>query len=164
MIAEVEVDQRDLRKLVTTLNREADGKELRRDLVDNLKAAVEPAAQAARASILSMSVSGLVRAVPPLRAAVAAAVKVAVRTSGQRAGVFVIAGKTSMPRGFADAPRRLNARRGWRHPVFGSDVWERQLGKPGWFDDTLDRARPAALRAAQDAMDAMADRIEQRTK
>ncbi|HCT81749.1 MAG TPA: hypothetical protein DGT23_35250 [Micromonosporaceae bacterium] len=163
MIGRVEVDQGDLTRLVRALNKEADGRELRRDLVEGLKAAVEPAAQQARASILSMGTHGLVQAVPPLRAAVAAGVKVRVRLGGKSAGVSVVAGKGGMPRGFAQAPKRLNAR-GWRHPVFSPDVWETQVGKPGWFDDTLDRARPAALRAAQDAMDGMAKRIEQHTK
>jgi hypothetical protein len=162
MESRVEVDQRDLARLVSALSKEADGVELRRDLVSGLKAAVEPFAQLARGSILSMASQGL--STPSLRSAVAAAVKVQVRTSGRGAGVFVKVGKSGMPRGFRNAPKRLNSR-GWKHPVRGNrDVWVSQVGKPGWFDDTMRRADPAAERAAKNAMDNMAERIDQRTK
>lgn len=169
MTARVEVDQGDLTRLVTALNAEADGKGLRRDLVAGLKAAVEPAARQAQASILSMPTGGaaqpggLVRETGSLRTAVAAAVTTQVRTSGSRAGVFGIAGKTGMPRGFVNAPKRLNSAR-WRHPVLGTGQWVWQVGKPRWFDDPMDAARPAAQAAAQQALDAVADRIQQRTR
>lgn len=159
----VEVDQRDLTRLTTALRQEADGKQLRKDLVDGLKKAAEPAAAAARASILSMPVSGLTRATPGLRATVAAATKVSVRTSG-RAGVFVVVGKGTMPRDFPNAPSRLNARKGWRRRVFGTDKWVTQVGKPGWFDDTMHHFDPIAERAAKEAMDDVAKRIETQTK
>jgi hypothetical protein len=160
MLWRVEVDQQDLRRQVRALSREADGKELRRDLVSALKTAVEPFAQQARGSILSMSSQGF--SSPSLRTAVASAVKVEVRLGGSRAGVFVVAGKAGMPRGFRNAPKRLNSR-GWRRQVFGSGEWVNQVGKPGWFDDTMKRADKAAERAAKNAMDNVADRIQQRT-
>lgn len=158
-----EVDQGDLRRLVRALNKESDGAELRRDLVSGLKAAAEPAAQAARGSILSMTANGLVQKEPGLRASVAAAVKVQVRTGGKQAGVFVVATKTRMPRGFRNAPKRLNARN-WRHPVFTPERWVTQTGKPGWFDNAMDSAVPAAQRAASDALDNVAERIDKSTK
>lgn len=158
----VEVDPRDLTRLVAALNKEADGKELRRELIAGLKAAAEPAAVEARGAILSMRSHSNVE--PPLRQAVADAVTVQVRTGGGRAGVFVVARKRGMPRGFANAPKRLNAKGGWRHPLFGTDEWKTQIGKPGWFDETLARAEPAAEAAAKEAMDGMARRIEERTK
>ncbi len=167
MSARVEVDQRDLTRLGIALRAESDGVGLRRDLVAGLKTAAEPAAAAARTAILSMRAKGdgqrLVRSGPSLRQSVAAGVKTAVRTGGRSAGVFVTAGKTGMPRGFAEAPKRLNARR-WRHPVFATTEWVYQSGKPGWFDDTLSQARPAALAAAQQAMDNVATRIDLKTK
>lgn len=159
-----EVDERDLTRLVVALNAEADGAGLRRELRAGLKAAVEPAAAAARASILSMGVGGLTRAVPSLRTVVAAAVKTEVRLGVKRAGIAVVVKKHSMPRGFFNAPKRLNARKGWRHPVFGTDRWVSQRGKPGWFDDTLAKAKPAAVRAAKLAMDDVARRISAKTR
>lgn len=159
----VEVDQRDLKRLVVALRREADGKELRRDLVRGLRSAVAPAAAAARTSILSMPVRGAAdREGVSLRAAVAAGVKVEIRTTG-RAGVFVVARSNGMPRKFRTAPKRLNAR-GWRHPVHGTKKWVTQVGKPGWFDDTLKHAKPGANRAAGEALDDVAKRIDQQTR
>jgi hypothetical protein len=160
MFWRVEVNQQDLRKLVRALNKEADGKELRRDLVSELKRVVEPFAQQARGSILSMSSQGL--SSPPLRSAIAAAVKVEAKLSGRHAGVSVIAGKQGMPRGFRNAPKLTN-RRKWRRQVFGTDVWKDQVGQPGWFDDTLKRADAAAEVAAKKVMDASRQRIEDRT-
>src|SRR5262245_56732720 len=103
---------------------------------------------AARASILAMGVHGSKRAEPSLRAVVAKATKVRIRTSGKRPGVRVVVKKTTMPRGFRNAPKRLNAARGWRHPVFGSDNWVTQRGKPRWFDNAMEAAAPEAVAAA----------------
>lgn len=158
----VEVDQRDLKRLVVALRKEGDGKELRKDLVKGLRTAVAPAAQAAKAAILSMPSSGGERSGRGLRAAVAAGVRVEVRTAG-KVGVFVVAKSTGMPRGFLNAPKRLNAKK-WRHPVHGTKKWVTQVGKPGWFDNTVTDAKPAANRAAADAMDSMAKRIDQSTR
>lgn len=160
MLWRVEVNQQDLRKLVRALNKEADAKELRRDLAVELKAAVEPFAVLARQSILSMSSEGL--SSPPLRSAIAAAVKVEAKVTGRNAGVSVVAGKEGMPRQFRNAPKLTN-RKKWRRRVFGTDVWKDQVGKPGWFDDTLKKADKAAERAAKKVMDASRQRIEDRT-
>lgn len=161
---EVRVDRRSLARLVAALSAEADGRELRRDLRRGLRAAAEPAAALARGSILAMGVGGLDRAVPPLRTAIAAATKVQVHTGLKSAGVAVRVGKTTMPRGFRNAPKRLNARKGWRHPVFGTDRWVTQRGKPGWFDLSMKTARPTARAAVGKAMDDVARRIDRRTR
>lgn len=165
MIERIEVDQKSFDALTRALHREADGKELERDFVERLEAAVTPAAEAAKSSILSMSSSGSTTDGISIRAAVASQVAVQVRLGGRSPGVSIKAGKTGMPRGFANAPKRLNSRKGWRHQVYGNpDVWVTQLGKPGWFDDTIQRRRAAATKAAKKAMDNMAQRISDRTK
>lgn len=159
----VEVNQRDLKRLVVVLRKEADGKEMRRDLVRGLRAAVAPAAQAAKAAILSMPARGASnREGASLRASVASGVKVEIRTTG-KVGVFVVAKSTGMPRNFPNAPKKLNAKK-WRHPVHGTKKWVTQVGKPGWFDDTVKDAKPGANRAAAEAMDSAAKRIDQQTK
>lgn len=164
-MARVEVDKTDLHMLLVALKAEATGTEFRRDLRAGLKVAVEPAVQAARASILSMGVAGLTRAQPSLRTVVAAATKAQVRLGARKAGVSVAVKKTTMPRGFRNAPKRLNARKGWRHPVFGDrDVWVSQRGKPDWFDGPMRAAKPAAVVAAQHAIDNIAERISARTR
>ena len=101
---------------------------------------------------------------PGLRASVARATRVSVRTTGRRAGVAIRASKLGMPRGFRNAPKRLNAKGGWRHPVYGRDVWVSQLGKPGWFDDTIAKFKPAAREAAKRALAEMAKRISNQTR
>lgn len=159
----VEVDRRSLVLLVAALRKEADGKELRRDLVRNLRAVATPALQAARAAILAMP--SMSTREPGLRASVAKQTKISVTTTGRRAGIRIRALKTGMPRGFRNAPKRLNSRKGWRHPVFGNrEVWRSQMGQPGWFDDTIPPFKPAAVAAAAAAMDAVARRVSQRTR
>lgn len=165
MIERVEVDEKRLAALVIALNAEADGKALTRDLVVALKAVAEVGAQAARTSILTMSSPNETTQGLSLRAAVAGKVETHVRLTGAHPGVWIRAHKTGMPRGFVNAPKRLNARRGWRHLVYGrQDSWIRQIGKPDWFDGTLRRHRAAARRAADRALDNVAERISARTK
>lgn len=165
MIERIEVDEKSLARLVVALNREADGKELTRDLVENLKAIAEPIAMEARAAIMAMDSSSEVTRGPGLRSTVASRVVVRVRlTSKRHPGVAIRALKIGMPRGFIEAPKRLNSKRGWRHPIFGTDKWWHQMGQPGWFDDTMARHRTAARRAAKRAMDNIAKRIDQRTR
>ncbi len=163
---QVEVDAQSLKRVVSALKKEADGKELARDFVRELRAVAEPALLAVRASILSMPAYGATSHSEDernLRAAVAARTKVSVRTTGRRPGVSIKASKTGMPRGFRNAPKRLSAAN-WRHPVFGMDRWVAQVGKPGWFDDTLRPFREPAKEAASAALHQAARRIEERSK
>lgn len=160
----VEVDRTDLRRLLRALRDEADGKEMRRDLVRGLRTAVTPAVQLARGSILSMGTKGVDTASPGLRSSIAAATKISVRTGKNRPGVRVVVKKTTMPRGFRNAPKRLQSKKGWRHPVHGSDRWVTQRGKPGWFDDNMAKAEPAAVAAAEIVLDNVARRISAKTR
>ena len=158
----VEVDQTTLRRLLRALRQEADGKTLKSDLVRELRKAAEPARDAARTAVLSIdSHSGVV---PDLRAAVARSTRISVRTTG-RVGVSIRASKRGMPRGFLNAPQRLNSRRGWRHPFFGDrERWYAQMGKPGWFDDSISPFAPAAREGAAQALERVAKRIDYTTK
>ena len=159
----MEVDEKSLRLLVAALRAESDGKELGRSLARELKAVAEPALQAARGALMSMP-SGSHEA-PGLRSTVAARTTIRVRLSGKHPGVSIRSSKSGMPRQFNNAPKRLNAAKGWRHTVFGDDSkWVTQLGMPGWFDDTIPRFKPAAQRAAKKVMDDMARRIDLKTR
>jgi len=138
----------DLRDVATALRYEEDGLRLRRALASELRQAVAPAVTQARAEVMSIGSAGLAEKGEPLRNAVARGVRASARLSGDKAGVRVAASKKGMPRGFRNAPKRLNRAGGWRHPVFGNrEVWVHQIGKPGWFDDPL-QARKAQYRAA----------------
>jgi hypothetical protein len=156
---ELHVEERGIRRLAIALHAEADGKKLRRDFIRELRQAVDPAKDKAKSAIMSMHSSGLTRG-QPLRAAIASQVKSEVRVSGKLTGIRVKAGSRGMPRRFAQAPRRTNSG-GWRHPVFGRDtrVWVHQIGKPGWFDDTLAAGRDDYRIAVHRAMEATARRI-----
>ncbi len=149
------------RRVAAALDAEADGHEWRRELATELHAALAPGVDAARAAVLSMP-GGLPHAGEPLRQAVAAAVTADIRLSGSSAGARIRARKSGMPRGFTNAPKRLNGR-GWRHPVFSPDVWVAQRGAPGWFDNTLRPLRPAMRAAAERALQARAQRIARRS-
>ncbi|MES2211459.1 MAG: hypothetical protein V4515_14945 [Chloroflexota bacterium] len=164
MIERIEVDGTQLAALVLALREESTGAQQAADFVREMKAVVEPAAEAARASILSMATSGLHHAEPSLRGTIADHTKVVVHLSEHHPSVAIRTSKTGMPRGFANAPKRLQARRGWRHPVFGTGQWVSQRGKPGWFDDTIARFKPLAERQASRVLEAAARRISDRTK
>src|SRR5262245_61826036 len=161
---EPSIDQKALHKVNAALASEADGKKLKRQLSKELKAVLEPA----KSEVISglMSVGGAEPAEgEPLRAAVAAGIKIDVRYSGRQTGVRLRARKTPATRGFANAARRLNAKKGWRHPVYGNtEVWVQQTGNPGYWDDPLDRRqddmRKAALKAGQDMLRRIASRAK----
>ena len=162
MPAEVEIrpDQGSFRAVTRALEREGNGRRLKADLVDELHDAVGPAVHEVRGALMVEGGGGLGHAGEPLRAAVAAGISDQTILTGRAAGVKVIASKTGMPRGFRNAPKRLNAR-GWRHPVFGRrDVVVRQVGAPGFFDDTLAAHRERYRRAVARAMTKSVNRME----
>ena len=165
------VDAEDIRRAAAALGREEDGLRLRRELAAELRDAVGPAVDEARGSILGMADHGIPEEGEPLRAAIAAGLSAKARLSGKAAGVRVSASKKGMPRGFANAPKRTNRAKGWRHPVpsprlgkgvegpLKPPVWVHQIGKPGWFDDTLRRHREQYKQAVKRVMDRTAKRI-----
>lgn len=161
------VEQRGLQALAKAMRAEADGKDLRKDLIRELGEAVGPIVEDARGAIAGMESGGLSHEGGGLRAAIAKQIKKQVRLGGRSTGVAVVAGRKGMPRGFEHAPKRTN-RNTWRHPVFqreGRDpVYVEQVGKPRWFDDAGLRARPGARGKVQAALDKMAHRIAQRVR
>ena len=121
-----------------------------------LKDAGNVAADAARASILSMP--GAKVGTPPLRQAVAdsVTVRVGLTTSIQ---VSIVAEPNKMPAGMGNMPKRLNQAT-FSHPVYGHrKVWVKQTGKLNWFDDSISRAAPDAEAKISDAMDLTAEYI-----
>lgn len=157
-------DVADLRRFSRELRREAEFRTLRADFVAELKNVARPAAEEAKRRVRAMpSQSTGRRRGGSLRSKVASKVVVRVSTSGKRAGVRVIVMKNGMPRGFRNAPQRLNRRQGWRHPVFSPEVWVIQIGAPGWFDGTMVATRQEGRRAALRAMASMRDRIARRS-
>ncbi len=148
-----------LQALGRALGAEADGKALRRDLAKDMRKALAPAVDAARSELMSMGSHGLPRQGEPLRRAVAKQIKAEARLSGRSTGARIKARKRGMPRGFDNAPKRLNSNKGWRRQVFGRGAWVQQMGRPGWFDDTVARDVARYRAAVVAAMEAAARRI-----
>jgi hypothetical protein len=159
MAIELTIDQRQLQLLASALAQEEDGKKLRRQLARDLRRAVEPALGEIRSGLMAMPSTG---ALPteggPLRTEVLKHLKASARLSGRKTGVQIRIRKRG-PRGFAMAARRLNRDKGWRHPVFGREVWVRQIGKPGYFDDPLRQRRGEYRDAVRRVMRETAARI-----
>lgn len=165
MVVRMEVSSPDLRDLAVALKYEQDGAVMRRDLLRGLRAAVLPAVQGAKSSIMSMPSGGLRQAGGSMRSAIARQVKTEVKLSARSAKIRVKARRRGMPRGFVNAPKAYNSARGWRHPVIGTNGqrWVSQRGKPGWFDDPLrsrrDQYRAAVLAAMQQTADRIARKV-----
>lgn len=171
MVVRAELSAPDLVDLAVAIKYEEDGAVMRREFVRNLRAAVAPAVQEAKSSIMSMPSGGLRQPGGSLRAAIAKQVKTEVSLTTRRAKVKVKVKKGKYPRGFNNAPKATQMATGWRHPVvqrsLGKGVegparpprWVAQVGKPGWFDEPLRSHRARYRAAVEAAMRQTADRI-----
>lgn len=149
--------------LVRAVRAEEDGKQLRKELAQNLRNVLKPAAAEAKAGIMSMSSAGP-GVSPALRSAIARKIRPEVKLGGRWSGARVKAFKTPGVRGFANAPKRTNRARGWRHPVFNdTETWVTQHGKEQWFDRALEGRKGHYKQAIGAAMEAMAARIANRS-
>lgn len=155
---EARADEASFTRVARALADEGDGQELRTDLAEGLHAALEPGLAEVRSALMGMATGGLPHGGEPLRQAVAAGTQIDVQLGGQSAGARISVSKHGMPRGFANAGKRLNQRQ-FRHRVYGRDMVVIQVGAPGWFDDTLARGATRYRLAAARALDNVADRI-----
>ena len=88
-----------------------------------------------------------------LRRGIAAAVRVGILTGNARSGVRIT---TNAPLAGA-----WQARRGWRHPVFGDrDAWVQQRGRPDYFYGTVWDGRDQVKSAVESAMQEAADSLK----
>lgn len=161
---ELSVDQQAVKRLARVMRAEGDGKQLRKELIAELKDAVEPGVSAVQDRLRSIPRrSGTTASSPALGSYLAARVKPQVRLSGRSPGVRVRIGQTPKLRGFSMAARRLN-RKSWRRPVFGdTETWVTQESPiPGYFDETLAKDRPKYRAAVIAALEKMARRIADR--
>lgn len=162
------VSSDDLADLASAIRFEDNGAVLRRELLQNLRKAVKPAVTGAKASIMSMDSGGRSQAGGSLRRAIARQITTETKLSAKSAKVRVKVKKKNMPRGFKNAPKAVSLPGGWRHPTFtryadGSRKWVPQIGKPGWFDDPMQRHRAEYRAAIKAAMDHTAARIARNT-
>jgi hypothetical protein len=157
---EVTVDDSGLKDLMKVVRQEADAKQLRKDLIAEIRTAVAPGVSAVQAKVRAIPHSSAAHPKPAMSSYLASRVKPQVRLSGRSAGVRVRIGTTPNLRGFAQAARRLN-RKFWRHQVYGNkEVWVEQRSPiPGFFDDTLAAGRDSYRAAVVTALKSLADRL-----
>ena len=132
-------------------------KKLMTALRRNIRVAGEKAADASRREVDSGGASKT-----GLRLAIAAGIKVKVMT-GVRAGVTIVASSAQMPAGKSSLVRAWEigsgSAKGWRHPVFGQDVWVTQTGHP-YFAKTIYDQRDSVRAAVEAAMVEAADSLK----
>jgi len=81
-----------------------------------------------------------------LRNAVSRGIVSKVTYSGYKVGARISVSSAQLPQSQRRLPRRLNSRRGWRHPVWGNrDRWVQQHGEP-YFDNPINRHRDEVRR------------------
>ncbi len=137
--ARLGVEAEGLAALARAIKQEANGKELRRDLLRAMKAEIAPAVSGAKSA--AMTIPGRGAASPALRSGIARRIRAEVKLSGTQVGVRVKARKTPELRGFTNAAKSTQRPGGWRHPTFGRrdnpQDWSSQMGKPKWFDRAM---------------------------
>lgn len=95
----------------------------------------------------------------PLRATIADAIRISVRTSGNP-GATVWIDKGRMPPDMKNIPSHLNNGR-LRHPVFGNRRrWASQYASPPWWDTTVRRHRPRMESEVARVLDDVRRRLE----
>jgi hypothetical protein len=117
-----------------------------------LKAAAKPLVAAAKANAKNIQVKTPDQRA--LRRKVAAGVAVQVST-GRTARIRIVTKMTEPS--MAVIPRGLESSKGWRHPVFGHDIWVTQKPEQHWFmtamqegkSETMERIRKVIEEAAK---------------
>ncbi|MDT0306873.1 hypothetical protein RM780_07835 [Streptomyces sp. DSM 44917] len=157
-LLDVEVQAEGLDGLVRRLREEEDGAALRKELAKNLREELKPAAALAKSGIMAMSSAGPGTS-PALRSSIAKRIKPEVKLGGRWTGARVKSRKIPGIRGFANAPKRTQAKGGWRTQSWGNGTWRTQTGRVDWFDRAMDGRLNAYRKACLKAMEAMAARI-----
>lgn len=159
----VSKDQNAVARLVARIAKEADGKVLRRELAAALRVAIKPAVDEIKSGANALSTGSSMSAGESLGGAIARGIGTQIKLSGITTGVSVKASKRGMPRGFVNAPKRMNAT-SFRHPVFGHKraPWVTQVGSPGYFDKPLRKDIEKYRVAIAEVVAAMGERIAKR--
>jgi hypothetical protein len=177
----MQVDPKTLKFVARALREEQESGRLRRDLVREIKKAVDPGVQAVRGQLAIASVTSIASGAsitdgrsrvrekpraqgPTIGGYLASRVKPEVRLTGRTGGVRIRIPQTPSLRGFKLAARRLN-RGTWRHPVFGTAQWvEQQSPIPGFFDTTLNEGKEDYKAAVVASLNKLAERIKARVE
>lgn len=147
----------DLRRVHRNLSRMANGKQLRKRFVKEVRAELRPVAAEVKGAYRSAPSKGGRRRPAgrvPLRRALARATTTQVRTTGRDVGIVLRVDGRKMPEGLGGVPAMYEQRRRWRHPVFGQDVWVTQDSRP-----TFDRIVPARASRVRRRVKGLADEL-----
>ncbi|MGP4048783.1 hypothetical protein [Streptomyces sp. 2A115] len=130
--------------------RAAGGENIRQSMQRRIRRAAEPLKADLQSTMLALDIRSQGRSTReggsspndrPLRATIAAAIRISVRTGGNP-GATVWIDKARMPPDYKNIPALLNSGR-LRHPVFGNRRrWVNQYATPPWWDTTVRRHRP----------------------
>lgn len=161
---ELTIDQRALQAVTRALDAEDDGKSLRREMAAQLRDAVRPVIPEIQSGLMSIGHAGVPTMGEPLRETVSRGIRPETSLTGRSTGVKIRAKRTPGLRGFANAAKRLNRERGFRHPVFGMDVWVTQYGKGHWFEDPILARRDDFRKAIWQVLEKMARRVKHRVE
>lgn len=95
----------------------------------------------------------------PLRATIAAAIRLSVRTTGNP-GARVWIDRASLPTDLRTMPKHMN-NNSIRHPVFGNKRrWVKQTTPPMWWEQTVRRHRPRMEREVERVLSDIRRRLE----
>lgn len=165
MPADLEIEWENLTSVQLALIEHSDGKVLRQTLASSLFRALQPAESEIRSGLLSIRHGGMKRTEgEPLRNAIHRGIRVEQIFPKSAAGAKVSIAATPNTRKFRHAARNINARKGWRHPVFGRPVTVHQVGKPGFFDQPLETRTSEFRKVVEEAMDDFARLLRAETR
>lgn len=96
----------------------------------------------------------------PLRATIAAAIRISVRNTGGAAGARVWVDKSQLPPDLKNMPDTINSGR-IRHPVFGNRRrWATQTASQPWWDSTVRKHTPRMQREVARVLDDVRRQLE----
>jgi hypothetical protein len=148
--------------------RAAGGENIRSSMQRRIRRAAEPLKDDLQSTTRGMNIRSQGRSgrgggpspnTRPLRATIADAIRISVRTSGNP-GATVWLDKGRMPPDMKNIPAQLNAGR-LRHPVFGNRRrWASQYASPPWWDQTVRRHQPRMTAEVARVLDDVRRRLE----
>ncbi|MFF5973743.1 hypothetical protein ACFY7C_19660 [Streptomyces sp. NPDC012769] len=129
---------------------------------EEMEEAIRPAADRAKAKVMTVGVIGGPEGHTGMRARVAQGVGVRVGPYRHRNGAYFRVFTSMKEEDEWIIPRGLDRARGWRHPLFGDKrYW--YTSRPtftGWFTDTIADSRDEIARNIQDALERAAELID----
>jgi hypothetical protein len=155
------VDTGDLKAVIRQLRRQADGKELAKELRTGLREVLVPVRDEVKAAYRASPSRGRRgRPGPSLRSLLARVTRVEVRTSGKLAGARLRVDGRKMPAGMRSLPQMWEGEKRWRWPVYGDRTnWVQGRARPT-FDRTVEPHEDEAQRAVEAVLGRVVRKLE----